>query len=177
MHTAAREFTKKAVDTKLTQVDISPFTIKSFYSKILFNKTIQSIQNPDRPWTKLYPIWSHRSPTWNKSWIKNDIGNLQNCYSKANLVHISSRKWKVPWKQTKRLTGITWLNCTTEVQFIWSHQLKGKSTKGHELHVQTFPVPGGPNSKIPFQGERRPVKYLDNIQTKWEFILMDSFKI
>jgi len=49
MHTTAKEFTKKAVDTKLAQVDISPFTIKSYYSKILFNKTIQNIQNPDRP--------------------------------------------------------------------------------------------------------------------------------
>lgn len=28
------------------------------------------------------------------------------------------------------------------------------------MHVQTFPVPGGPKSKMPFHGERRPVKYL-----------------
>ena len=26
--------------------------------------------------------------------------------------------------------------------------------------MQTFPVPGGPNSNIPFQGDNRPVKYL-----------------
>jgi len=28
------------------------------------------------------------------------------------------------------------------------------------LEVQTFPVPGGPNSNMPFQGDNRPVKYL-----------------
>ena len=26
--------------------------------------------------------------------------------------------------------------------------------------MQTFPVPGGPNSNMPFQGDNRPVKYL-----------------
>jgi len=33
------------------------------------------------------------------------------------------------------------------------------------MHAQTFPVPGGPKSKMPFQGERRPVKYLKIAQT------------
>lgn len=28
------------------------------------------------------------------------------------------------------------------------------------FEVQTFPVPGGPNSNMPFQGDNRPVKYL-----------------
>lgn len=27
--------------------------------------------------------------------------------------------------------------------------------------TQTFPVPGGPKRRIPFHGDRRPVKYLD----------------
>jgi len=49
MHTAEKDFTKKAVDTKLVLVDLSPFTIKSYYPKTLFNKTLQRIQNPDTP--------------------------------------------------------------------------------------------------------------------------------
>lgn len=31
---------------------------------------------------------------------------------------------------------------------------------------QTFPVPGGPKRRIPFHGERRPVKYLKEVERK-----------
>lgn len=30
--------------------------------------------------------------------------------------------------------------------------------------LQTFPVPGGPKRRMPFHGDRRPVKYLE----KWD---------
>jgi hypothetical protein len=32
--------------------------------------------------------------------------------------------------------------------------------KNETKKMQTFPVPGGPNSNMPFQGDNRPVKYL-----------------
>lgn len=39
--------------------------------------------------------------------------------------------------------------------------------------TQTFPVPGGPKRRIPFHGDRRPVKYLDEgigqLIVKWRF--------
>nr|GMD93271.1 predicted protein [Ipomoea batatas] len=34
------------------------------------------------------------------------------------------------------------------------------------LASMTFPVPGGPKRRIPFHGERRPVKYLKEVERK-----------